>query len=153
MNSCQHFFLCSFVKVPVDLKPKRISPKLCADANRSASNALCSKSILFLANIHDVLTKRWRDHRPLFAALQPLRAGLRASWGRNVARVSVVAHRLEFGIWVIRPDVGRLHPRVAILAVCNGVARQISHPRHFPHAAARVLDEPVPRMQLTDKTC
>lgn len=52
---------------------------------------------------------------------------------------------------MVSPYVCRLHSGVAILAVCDCVARQALHERHFPQAASGVFDKEEPGFQLTNE--
>lgn len=88
-----------------------------------------------------MLAEFLRDDAFFFCAFQALSSGSRSARCGYVARVSVLARRFEFGVFVVSPYIGRLHTSVAVLAICNGVARQVLHPGHFTHTAARVLDK------------
>ena len=67
---------------------------------------------------------------------------------RFVTRVTVVTGRQELRVRVVCPDVCWLHSVISVLAVCNGIARKVSHPSHLPHTAARILDKPILRRKL-----
>ena len=66
-----------------------------------------------------------------------------------MARIAVMTWRFELRIWMIRPDVGRLHACVSILAVGNCVPRQTLHKVHLTHTASGILYEPKPRFKLS----
>ena len=84
-------------------------------------------------------------------ALYALCPGLRTARGSFVTRVAILAHRPWFPPSGVRPDIGRLHASIAILAVTNGVAKQAFHERHLAELASRILDEPPHRLHLLDK--
>ena len=108
---------------------------------------------LFLADFNDVLTQRSRNDASFLATLQSLRPCFRTSWRCRMARRTVLTHRLELWLWMVRPDVCRLHPALFnrlvqfVLAICNGVAGKTLHPCHLPHTAPWIFDEPVFRFQ------
>ena len=52
---------------------------------------------------------------------------------------------------MICPDVGRFHPRVAVLTVCSCITRKITHPCHFAHSTTRVFYEPISWLKLTNE--
>ena len=64
-----------------------------------------------------------------------------------MAWVAILAHGAKFGVWVICPNVGRLHTGVSILAICNCVPREAAHKVHLSHTAPGVLDKPKRRGQ------
>lgn len=82
-----------------------------------------------------VLTQRRRNHASFLTALQSLRACFTAPWGLFMARIAVLAHRLEFRIRMVRPDVCRFHPDITVLAICNCISGKSMHPGHLPHSA------------------
>src|SRR5699024_5272963 len=65
--------------------------------------------------------------------------------------LSILAHWFEFWIRMIRPNVCRLHPSVAVLTICDGISRNVLHPSYFTHTTSRILDEVIPRSQLLNK--
>lgn len=68
-----------------------------------------------------------------------------------MARVSIVTGGLELRVGMIRPDVGRLHTCIAVLAIGDGVPGHALHPRHFSHSSTRILDEVILRVQFPNQ--
>ena len=73
---------------------------------------------------------------------QPLSACSRSPWGRYMARITIMARRLEPGRWMICKNVRGLHPHITVLAVSKGVTGQPFHEVHFSHPATGILYEP-----------
>src|SRR5699024_242547 len=106
---------------------------------------------LFLATTYDIIAKLVRYTRCLYRITSSLRSCSTTPRCSSVTRVAVLAHRTEVRRWMIRPYVRGLHAIIAILAIGNGVSRNILHKSHFSHTAARIFDKEVCRIKLSDK--
>lgn len=96
---------------------------------------------VFLAYIHNVLAQSSRDYASFFAVFQPLCTCFTAPWCRFMARITVLAHRLESWIRMISPNICGLHSVITILTIGHGVSWQVLHPCHLSHSTARILYE------------
>ena len=57
--------------------------------------------------------------------------------------VAVAAHRSEIRGRMVRPYIGRLHSRVAVLTVSYRIPRQALHILHFSQPAAGIFNKEV----------
>jgi hypothetical protein len=86
-----------------------------------------------------------------------LRPGLRSSGRWLMARVTTFACGLRCPPRCVRPDVCRLHPRIAVLAVRDGVPRaahfasSLLEPRQFAKHSSGIFDEPPRWLRLSDE--
>lgn len=62
--------------------------------------------------------------------------------------VAVVTHRSEIRGRMVRPYIGRLHSRVAVLTVSYRVPRQTLHILHFSKPAAGIFNKEIFRVKL-----
>lgn len=81
-----------------------------------------------------------------------LRSRFRTARRCVVAFIAAATYRFELRVWVVRPDVSRLHSMIPVLTVGDGVSREALHKVHFAEAAAWVLDEPESRLEFLDES-
>lgn len=68
-----------------------------------------------------------------------------------MTRCAVATWRFEFRIRMIRENVGRLHSRVPVLAVCNRVSRDAIDETHLSESTSRILDEIIFRIKFLNQ--
>ena len=68
-----------------------------------------------------------------------------------MAWVTVLTRWFELRVWVIRPEIGRFHACITILAISHSVSGNTLHPAHLTHTTARILNEEYLGLQLTDE--
>ena len=86
-----------------------------------------------------MLTQFLRYHTALPRTFQSLRSCLASPRCRYMAWITVMTHRQESRVRMIRPDISRFHSVISILAIGHCISWQILHPFHLAHAASWIL--------------
>src|SRR5699024_6527258 len=68
-----------------------------------------------------------------------------------MTRLTVLTHRLEVRVRMVRPNIRRLHSSISLLTICDSIYWNILHPTYFTHTSTRILDEVILRIQLLNK--